>query len=354
MARRKRRTGETWRYALGEGWVAARYVRPDPSAVTGFGTLKGLLVTTSDNVETTITRVDANGKATAITSFRYQPQGIGGVPPGISPSGQYFAYSQEEGYKPTTSVGNLVTGEVKKYPGTYFQGWSSDDKLSLTVNETCPQVCGTWAYGWLDPNEAVVHKLDGIERNSTALFWGHDGKSFIVVTQNGGIVRIGLDGGRTTIRSTLPDGFQFGEMSISADGSRVLSSALFGKIQVVDLRTGSLATIERAKQIQVAGKCGGASGRLSGWLDATSVIWHESYAEKGGNGITMSGIDGSNRRLTPLFSIQDVRGVAPGLVSFTTIESDGDRPRFPLTWLLDVKTGEARPVSVGFAGTWVR
>ena len=51
------------------------------------------------------------------------------------------------------------------------------------------------------------------------------------------------------------------------------------------------------------------------------MIWHESYAAKGGNGITISKTDGSGRKLIPFFTVSDIRAVAPGLVSFATWES---------------------------------
>ena len=43
---------------------------------------------------------------------------------------------------------------------------------------------------------------------------------------------------------------------------------------------------------------------------------------------------------------------APGLLSFTTLESV-DKVNFPLTWLLDVKTGDAWPVTVGADPAWL-
>jgi hypothetical protein len=102
------------------------------------------------------------------------------------------------------------------------------------------------------------------------------------------------------------------------------------------------------------GRCGGASGQLSTWLDNRTAIWHESYAKKGGNGITIAPVDGGPRRLIPFFTIQDVKVITPALVSFTTSEPGDGGPGFNLTWLLDVQSGEARPVTVGSAAAWIR
>ena len=55
----------------------------------------------------------------------------------------------------------------------------------------------------------------------------------------------------------------------------------------------------RAPQLPVGGRCGGASGKLSGWLDSAHIIYHESYAAKGSNGITIGDLrDGSRRVLS--------------------------------------------------------
>ena len=76
--------------------------------------------------------------------------------------------------------------------------------------------------------------------------------------------------------------------------------------------------------------------------------------EKGGNGITISRIDGGNRRLIPFFTVSAIRKAAPNLVSFVTWEdaTNGQKNGFQLTWLLDTTTGEARPVTVGASPEW--
>ncbi|MEO6398635.1 MAG: hypothetical protein ABIP13_09230, partial [Tepidiformaceae bacterium] len=126
-----------------------------------------------------------------------------------------------------------------------------------------------------------------------------------------------------------------------------------GPIRVLDLRSGKVSEIARAPQLPVGGRCGGATGRLSTWLDGTTAIWHESYAAKGNNGITIASVNGGARRVLPFFSIQGLGVVGPGLVSFSTSEWDG-KAGFTLSWLLDTKSGEARPVTVGADPTWLQ
>ena len=121
----------------------------------------------------------------------------------------------------------------------------------------------------------------------------------------------------------------------------------------LDLQTGAVSSIERATQIPVLGRCGGGGyGSLTGWLGAATVIWHESFAEKGGNGITIANVNGGSRKLIPFFTVSDIRKVAPDLVSFTTYENPESQGGFFLTWLLDIRTGEARPVTVGATPAW--
>ena len=346
--------GETWRWALGEGWVAMRYVKPDPTAKTGFGPMKGVVVTAQDGPNTDVATVTGDGAIRSNGSYDWQPQGLGSSLPGISPSGEWYAYSQQDGYRPVLTVGRVGGGSSTKYVGMHLYSWSPDNKLLVVTNESCPQVCGQWGHGWLDPVEGVVHKLDGLDRNSNAVVWAPDGRSLVAIAEKNGVSRVALDGKVTTIFPKLPDGFEFGTMTISPDDTRLLSVAIFGKVNILDLRTGPVTTVSRAPQIEAVGRCGGASGQLSAWLDERTAIWHESYAKKGGNGITIAPVDGGLRRLIPFFTIQDVKVITPELVSFTTYESEPNGTGFNLTWLLDVKSGEARPVTIGSAAAWIR
>ena len=217
----KEAEGETWRWALGEGWVAMRYVKPDATAKTGFGPMKGVLVTASDGVDTRMATVSADGKVESNGAFAWQPQGLGAILPGISPSGEWYASSMDENYRPTLTIGRVRGGAVVKYPGLHFGSWSPDNKIRVITNETCPQTCGIWGAGWLDPADGIVHRLEGLEQNIYALAWAPDGQSLISVSEKGGVSRVALDGKVTQILAKLPDGFQFGEMSVSPAGGRI-------------------------------------------------------------------------------------------------------------------------------------
>jgi len=341
--------GHTWRYALGEGWVAIQYVKPAAGAEHGFGPFSSVLVSGPDGngVETRQARIESNGSVTELGALPSTPLGMGSQPALISPDGKYAAYGREERYIPTLTIRELATGIEQKYPQLYPAEWSSTGRLAVQINEDCPQRC-RYTTGWIDPRTGTVNKFTETEQWYT-FAWAPDGKS-IVAVEDGAVIRIALNGERATI---VPAGNEiaWGQLAFSPDGRRLLSGAFQGPVVVVELATGAITRIERATQIPVGGRCGGSIGQLTTWLDNETVIWHESYAEKGSNGITMASTNEPGRRLIPFFTVSDIRTIAPGLVSFTTWESVGDKG-FPLTWLLDADSGEARPVTVGQLPVW--
>lgn len=343
--------GETWRYALGEGWVAARYVRAAPEAATGMGPFRSVTVSQSNGVETLNARVGSDGTATELPAIPYTQQGLGSLPQALSPDGRYSAYGREEGYVPTLTISDLATGTAQKYPHAYPAGWSSTGRLLVTLSPLCPRQC-TWVPGWIDPSDGVVHQFETKPNSWFSMTWAPDGRSIVAATESRGLVQAFVDGTIREVVPPQPEGVYFGELSVSPDGSRVISSTFLGAITIIDLATGEMTTVERALQQQIGGRCGGSAGKLSAWLDASTVIWHESYALKGQNGITIAGVADGTRRVIPFFSIQDLATVAPGLVSFVTWEYPPEKPGFQLTWLLDTATGEARPVTIGMGPVW--
>jgi hypothetical protein len=345
--------GETWRYALGEGWVAARYLRPAPEAATGMGPFRSVTVSQSDGVETLNARVASDGAVAGLPAMPYAQQGIGSRPQTVSPDGRYGAYGREEGYVPTLTIADLGAGTAQKYPHAYPIAWSGDGKLLITVSRLCPQQC-TWVPGWIDPSDGIVHEFETAPNSWYAMTWAPDGRSVVAATEGRQLVQAFLDGTLREILPPQPEGTYFGELSVSPDGTKVFSSTFLGPITVIDLATGERTLIERAVQQQIGGRCGGSSGKLSAWLDASHLIWHESYALKGQNGITIASLADGSRRVIPFFSIQDLATVGPGLVSFVTWEYPPEKPGFQLTWLLDTATGEARPVTVGMGPVWER
>lgn len=347
--------GHKWRYALGEGWVATEFVQAAPGAVSGFGPFKSVIVSGNEGQSTTLARVSANGSVAKLPALPSAVQGIGAIPAMISPDGKWAAYGNETGYVPTLTMRNLATGSETKFPQVYLAGWSPTNRLLVRVNKNCPQRC-TWTTGWLDPREGVIHELTARENAWWTFAWAPDGESLYVV-DGSTLLQVWLDGRTREIVAKQPSGAEFawGQLSLSDDGAKLVSSPFQGAIMIVDLKSGSVSRVERAKQILVGGRCGGAVGALTAWLDANTVIWHESYAEKGGNGITISRTDGSGRRLIPFFTVGDIRKVGPGLVSFSTWEdgaAGGNKVGFQLTWLLETNSGEARPVTVGGSPQW--
>lgn len=343
---------EVWRYALGEGWVATRYVKKDTTPNAGFGSLKSVLVSQMDGVETFVASVEPAGKKTVLATLPYVPQGIGANPPRVSPSGAYAAFSRQENYASALVLTRLSDGASTTYPKAFPIEWSAGDRLLLRVSRTCPDSC-TWVTGWLDPKEGVIHTFDHRVNDWGNITWMPDGQSLIVVTDARSVLRVHLDGTIETVVKDLGAESGFGQISVSPDGARLLSGATIGPIRVLDLRSGAVSEIARAPQLPVGGRCGGATGRLSTWLDGTTAIWHESYAAKGNNGITIASASGGARRVLPFFSIQGLSVVGPGLVSFSTAEW-ANQQSFTLTWLLDTKSGEARPVTVGADPVWLQ
>ena len=344
--------GHTWRYAFGEGWVAMEFVQPAPGAVTGFGPFSSVTVSSSDGTTTKLARVAKDGTVVQLPTIPAALRGLGDVPPALSPNGKWTAYGGETRYVPTLTIRNMADGSERSFPQVYLDSWSPSNRLLVRVNANCPQQC-TWTVGWLDPVEGVVHQLTDKPNSWWTMTWAPDGQSLYVVDE-GALKQVFLDGRTREIVAKRPQGSEiaWGQLVLSKDGSKLLSSPFQGDILIVDLATGAMSRVARATQVQVGGRCGGSIGVLTAWLDANTVIWHESFAEKGGNGITISRIDGGNRRLIPFFTVSDIRTVAPNLVTFTTGDSVDNAAAFQVSWLLDTTTGEARPVTVGGTPNW--
>ena len=342
--------GREWRYALGEGWVATEFVRPAPGAATGFGPFQSVTVSAAAGEVTKLATVSSSGAVSELPRLPAIAQGLGGVSPLLSPDGKWGAYGQEKRYVPTLVVRDMQSGTEQIFPNAHLASWGPANRLLVRVNVNCPNDC-RWSTGWLDPREGVIHQL-GDTMNDWGLYtWANDGLSFYAV-EKVQLVRVWLEGRIEQVPT--PGVTAWGEMSLSADGRRLVVSPFQGDISIIDLETGAVSKVPRAKQVFVGGRCGGGGSSLTTWLDASTVIWHESYAEKGNNGITISRTDGSGRRLIPFFTVSDIRAVAPNLVSFVTYENPSPKgePGFVLTWLLDTTTNEARPVTVGAAPQW--
>ncbi len=341
--------GYTWRYALGEGWVAIQYVVPATGATAGFGPFEAVTVGAQAGQVTKLAKVTREGLVSELPTLPDAMQGLGDQPPMLSPDGKWAAYGNQQGYVPTLTVRNMVTGLEQEYPQANPDKWSPTNRLLVRVNKNCPYQC-TWTVGWLDPREGVIHEFSSTQNEWWNVVWAPDGESIYVIDA-GALKQVMLDSSERVIVAK-DENLPWGQLSISDDGSRLLSSPFQGDIVVVELETGKVSRIPRAKQIQVGGRCGGSVGTLTTWLDDDTVIWHESYAEKGGNGITIASINGGPRKLIPFFTVSDIRAVGDGLVSFTTSEMAADGKQFQMSWLLDTETLEARPVTVGSTPSW--
>ena len=343
--------GFTWRYALGEGWVATQYITADPSAKNLLdGRIPSVIVSVTDQVDDYIARVDSGGKITSLARGQHAVQDFGNKPTAISPDGKRAAGTAWDGGASYVVITDLRGGPMLKLPGATFLAWSSDGK-GLALLQTADTFVTV-----LMPGDSQLRSIARVPSNAQGYAWAPDGNSILFAAEGSSLYRLNLSGEIEKLTRGA-NGEYIGELSASPDGKWMLSSITLGAVRVLGL-DGTTKDVPRAKQLQVGGRCGGASGRLSGWLNDRTVMWHESYAEKGGNGITIASLDGGPNRIIPFFTLNDLRVVSPGLISFTTYESievPGTVAKgFPLTWLMDVASGEARPITVGDGPTWVK
>lgn len=343
--------GLSWRYALGEGWVADQYVRPDPfSSDILEDRAPEIVVVTFDGVEEYYSRVDTGGSVTPLATIPYTgttrfTQGSSSHPP--------FAATQVHDTNRNAQgivFTRLDTGEEFSVPDASFIKWSDDGKalVFLSSGERLAHV---------EPgNDPVV--LGQVPSGASGYEWAPGGESVIVAAEGAAVYQFDLSaGGPATVLPRDMNRPFLGQLSISPDGRTIMSSPFLGPLQLISLDDGSVSEFQRANQrTDFGGRCGGASGNLSLWLDDETVIWHESYAEKGSNGITVGHLASGERSLVPFFTVQDIRRVDATTISFSTEEyvvglpdADGNytAEAFPVTWILDTLTGEARPITVG-------
>lgn len=339
----KEADGMTWRYALGEGWVATQYVQPAPEAERGMGPFGSVSVRQQAGDGSAFARISGGGDVTEYPPVPFGGGGIGVQPAVISPDGRWVAYSDWNTSPQAMVLIDLEIGFEQRFPRMLMLDWSSSGTM-LVRDDLLGKL------GWMSPMHGVFNEIP----NAGELWgsWTADGQSVIGSSDGTTIVRLFLDGTRQEVKVDLEEDAYLGELSISPDGSRVLSVSYLGDIRVIDVATGGVTVLARAPQFEGGGKCGGSTGKLSAWLDDNTVVWHESYAPRGQNGITIANVDGGIQRVIPFFSIQDLKVVAPGMISFTTWEWFEDQPGLVLTWLLDAERGEGRPVAVGGFGVW--
>jgi hypothetical protein len=340
--------GETWRYALGAGWVATRYVQPAPATSSALpGGLKGGLVW--DQEGRAFARVGPTGSITGTGNLSVNGPIIA---PAVSPDGQLFAFTtiDPRGGERTLIVDAGGT-QVASLQGQQPVAWRGD-LLLLRRNESCSQQC--MVLSLFDRATGQSRQLSRGALTAGDVAWAPDGQSVIVAAGGTTLVRLALDGTPTPLPVKFGENDGIWSISASPDGNTLLAGGGFGPLQTISLRDGSRATFQRAAPKPAnGGGCGAGMGRLAAFLDATHIIYHEQFAVRGQNGLTIGNLADGSRRVLPFGNVVDLQVVAGGVVAFTTWEQmDGES--HPVSWLLDVASGEARPIATGARASWIR
>lgn len=339
--------GFTWRYALGEGWVATQYVKADPGSKDVLSkSIPDLVVSTTDGVEDHYSRVDKSGKVTPLLRLPWNGeshimQPVGGKPGFVATGGRDASTST-----PGVVLTRLDTGAKSFVPYAYFLGWSDDGKAFLKVGRNGQELA------YVEPGSPPVFLGPEPSGMGTST-WMPGGESILVTGEASTIYEFETNAsaprtilGRDNSRPYL------GDIAVSPDGSTLISTPYVGPLQLLSLKDGSLREFPRAPQVsRQGGGCGVGWGKLSVWLDNDTVAWHEAYAEKGSNGITIGDLESGKRTVVPFFILQDIVRIDDKTLSFTTQESiatvSGSSIDFPVVWVLDIESGEARPITAG-------
>jgi hypothetical protein len=354
--------GETWRYALGSGWVATRYVREEPSP-TFTASPSGLMtvwgwgpnVRRPDGVESpdvvVITVDNASGAVLSRVSFPSSGGGIGSGGPKLAPRGDYIAHTLLDHSKGTMStvVGRTSDGSFKLLPGLAPEGWSDGGKLAVQTS-LCDSTC-QYTVAVYDPASDTTTVV--AEKSSSAFAgWALDDSLYLQdysVPERISLVLVDFDGNRRVIATYPADRAIFGGV-VSPSGRYLFSQGMYGPLRGLDLTTGEPLDLPRAPQRELAGSCGGGWSSVNGWLNDNTVFYHERSSSNRQDGITFLDIRTGARRVLPYFDVQDMRRVSPGLITFSTWSSAGDGD--VVTFLLDVASGEAAPLVTGSGAVW--
>ena len=354
--------GETWRYALGRGWLATRYVYFEPAPgrdlLEGFSSLVLRTTRWQERPQTMITeysRMDGRGRIEPVGAIEYRQWGIGGGQPTLSPDARYTAVTTNtaDGDKLTLVVRHLESGSEYRIDDVSDGQWSVDGRL--LVLPTCRGEGCPWSFGVFDTSSGDVtrYSIRG-ETKWVTPSWLPDGSGVIAVADCRRLYRVTLGGDATKIAEQSDDRACYGGLVVSPDATYGLAGGIYGPLTIVDLNSGATREFQRAKRIvEPAGKCGGSVGQLVDVLDNGRIVYHESLAAKGSNGITIGDLATGHRRVLSFWNIADLEAIGPNRVTFTSFEQMNDLS-FQLTWLLDTSTGEARPIAVGAEAAWTR
>ncbi|MEX0783105.1 MAG: WD40 repeat domain-containing protein [Dehalococcoidia bacterium] len=347
--------GEQWRYALGRGWLATQYVRMEPrSAENPLGGFASVFLLDASNGwpgSGGSARMDADGRLERIATFK-EPNGQPGENLRFSPDGEWVAYTIS-GPAPSLRIVDLRSGDTRAIDGAAAIAWSEDGKLLLSSGG-CDSVSCDRGPAWMYPGDAAPRPLGEKLPQGQDLVWAPDGESVVGTIDGRKVVRYWLDGRHEVLIEQLPEDVWLGELSVSPDDGTLLAGGIAGPLRIVDPETSAISEFQRAPQPSQPGNmCGGSIGKLSDWLGGGRVVYHESLAAKGSNGITIGDLRTGQRKVLSFWNIADLDAIGPDLVTFTSFEQIND-VSFQLTWLLDTTTGEARPVAVGMEAGWVK
>ncbi|MGH2626240.1 MAG: TolB family protein, partial [Anaerolineales bacterium] len=308
--------------------------------------------------ETTVTEfsaMDVSGRVAPAGSIEYRQWGIGGGQPSLSPDGRYVAVttSTDSGSSLTLVVRHLESGSEYRFPGMGEGPWSADGKMLVVPPCWGDNPCD-FSFGVLDTSTGEITKYTIPGEKQVNASWLPDGSGVVAMADCLRAYEVSL-GGSVRAISEFPEGQNWcGGLILAPDKSFGLAGGSYGPLRILDLASGSVREFARAKQIvEPAGKCGGSIGRLVDVLDRDRIIYHESLAAKGSNGITIGDLRTGKRQVLSFWNIADLEVIGKDRVTFTSFEQMEDLS-FQLTWLLDTSTGEARPIAVGTGAGWVQ
>lgn len=348
--------GETWRRALGMGWVASRYTRPEPKVSAGFGPFESAIVLASPSAFQTdwaqAVRVTPSGAAPASAWLPFNPAWAGMRHAPLSPDGRYLAFvSYQPDDRPRAAVVEVQGGDLRDLPALPVS-WGPGSRLLLKYPDLCDTCAG--AYAIAGPPFTDPRPLPAL--GPWPLAWLPDGEHVVAWDASSGIHLAGTDGTSRVTPAALPDGAWPGELAVSPSGRYLLAVPYTGPIRLVDLETGALTTFDRRDPGPIGGRCGGSLATVA-WLDDRTFAYHEAILGPGENGIILVNRETGARRRLPFGNVFELRAAGPGLLAFTTIDYPGKddlQGAAPpaVSWLYDPSIDFASPAAPGLFATW--
>lgn len=344
--------GETWRYALGMGWVAARYTTPAAEAPRGFGPFsEATVLAVAEGMWTQAGRVTAAGLTRRGPWLPFNAAWGMTRPGPISPSGRYLAFSAWEGERAGhTVIVDLERGTEHALEGSAAVRWGPGDRLLVWLGDGC-DTCPA-EFGWTAPPFDQVTAIPAVLYWDAA--WLPTGEELVSWDARRGLVVTTLDGRERVLPLAMEDDDGISQLVVSPSGRSVLAMPWNGAIRVVDLDTGAVRRIERPTASFVGGRCGGGAGMTGAWVDDETIAWHETLAAGNGNGIVVVHLGTGARRVVPLTSVIELRAAGQGFLTFSVPEMVGkDGEAAPGTaWLMDAASGDAWPATAGIFASW--